>query len=488
MPPAPRNLLIIMSDEHSVKTLGCYGSPLARTPHLDALAARGTRFADAYCCNPVCIPARATFATGRYTHQVGYWDNADPYEGSVPSWHHRLRERGHRVDAIGKLHFRGTGDDNGFSAEHIPMHVIDGKGDLLGLVREDLPERKGAWKMAGMAGPGESMYTRYDRDIAARAQVWLHEDARRHGDRPWVLFVSFVAPHFPLTAPAEYFYDYYESHALPWPKLYAADERPDHPFLRDYAGSFVYDRHFDTPDKVRRAVAGYYGLCTFLDEQVGKVLGALEAAGLASDTRVLYTSDHGDNLGARGLWGKSTLYQEAAAVPLIVAGDGIPAGRVVDTTVSHVDVWPFVFDATGERDEDTVAPGMPGVSLFDLAAGAAPERTVLSEYHGMGSTTGAFMVRVGSWKYVHYAAYPPQLFDLAEDPEERVDRAADPACAAIRREARERLESMLDPQEVDARAKARQAALLAANGGREAVIARGDLGFSVPPGVAPMFD
>ena len=237
-------------------------------------------------------------------HRIGYWDNADPYEGSVPSWHHHLRGRGHRVEAIGKLHFRSTGDDNGFCAEHLPMHVVEGKGDLLGLIREALPERKGAWKMSGMAGPGESMYTRYDRDIAARAQIWLHEEARRYGDRPWVLFVSFVAPHFPLTAPAEHFYRYYEDDALPWPKLYAPGERPAHPYVTDYAGSFCYDRYFGNEDLVRRGVAGYYGLCTFLDEQIGKVLAALDATGLADSTTVLYTSDHGDNLGSRGLWGQ----------------------------------------------------------------------------------------------------------------------------------------------------------------------------------------
>jgi choline-sulfatase len=485
---APQNLLVIMSDEHSVKTLGCYGSPIARTPHLDALAARGTRFASAYCCNPVCIPARATFATGLYTHQVGYWDNADPYEGAIPSWHHHLRERGHRVDAIGKLHFRSTDDDNGFSAEHIPMHVIDGKGDLMGLIRDRLPERNGAYKMASMAGAGESMDTRYDRDIAAAAQVWLHEEAARHTDRPWVLFVSFVAPHFPLTAPAEYFYEYYENERLPWPKLYEHAQRPDHPFVRDYAGSFVYDRHFDSRDRVRRAVAGYHGLCTFLDEQVGKVLAALESTGLAGNTRVLYTSDHGDNLGARGLWGKSTLYQEAAAVPLIVAGDGLPAGRVVDEHVSHVDFWPFVFEATGAPVPGSGDYTHPGISLAALAHGARPDRTVLSEYHGMGSTTGAFMVRLDRYKYVHYVDYPAQFFDLREDPEELVDRARDPAMQAPLREAHARLTSMLDPAQIDARAKARQAQLLASNGGREAVIARGDLGFSVPPGVTPMFD
>jgi choline-sulfatase len=203
---------------------------------------------------------------------------------------------------------------------------------------------------------------------------------------------------------------------------------------------------------------------------------------------VVYTSDHGDNLGSRGLWGKSTLYEEAAAVPLIVAGDGVPSGHVVEHHASHVDFWPFVFEATGEQMPPPMDHPFPGTSLFALARGARPERTILSEYHGMGSTTGAFMVRLEQYKYVHYVNYPAQFFDLHEDPEELVDRASDPGMRPAMREARGRLAAMLDPVQVDARAKARQAHLLALNGGREAVIARGDLGFSVPPGVTPMFD
>jgi choline-sulfatase len=484
----PRNLLIIMSDEHSVRTVGCHGNPVVQTPHIDALAARGTRFASAYCTSPVCIPARAGFAVGRYQHQAGFWDNADPYDGSVPSWHHRLRERGHTVVSIGKLHFRSAEDDNGFTEEQIPMHVIEGKGDLMGLVREDMPERKGAWKMAGMAGPGESIYTRYDRDITERAQIWLREEASRHRDRPWVLFVSIVSPHFPLTAPSEYFYRYYLDPDLPWPKRYAPADRPDHPYLAEYGSTFAYDRHFESADRVRRAVAGYYGLCSFLDEQIGKLLHALEDSGLAGNTRVIYTSDHGDNLGARGLWGKSTLYEEAAAVPLIVSGEGIPAGRLVEQPVSHVDVHPFILECVGETGASGDEGERPGISLASFIEGTAPERPVLCEYHGMGSSAGIFMLRFGRFKYVHYVAHPEQLFDLEDDPEELTDLAGDRARAGVLAEARERLRGILDPAQIDARAKRRQAELLARNGGRAAVIARGDLGFSVPPGVAPMFD
>ena len=485
MTTKPQNLLIIMSDEHTPKALGCYGHDFVHTPNLDALAARGTRFSSAYCASPVCIPARASFATGKYIHQIGYWDNADAYDGRVPSWHHRLRERDHRVVSIGKLHFRDYGGDHGFSEEIIPMHIVGGKGDLMGLVRSDLPVRKGAYKMARMAGPGESQYTFYDREIVSRAQIWLREEAPKYSDKPWVLFVSFVSPHFPLTAPPEHFYRYY-NRDLPVPKLYERSVRPDHPYQNDYRSSFNYDDYFDAAS-LKKALAGYYGLCSFLDENVGKLLSTLDDLGLENDTRIVYTSDHGDNLGSRGMWGKSTLFEEAAGVPLIIAGQGLPAGKVVATPVSHVDAMPFVYDAVG-LDEPQLKDGLPGVSLFDLAHGGEPERNVLTEYHGMGSVTGAFMIREGKYKYIYYVHYPAQLFDLEADPEELDDLAAKPDYAQVLQLCKDKLWALCDPDEVDAQARRRQAELLEVNGGREAVIERGDLGFSPAPGAVHGFD
>jgi choline-sulfatase len=482
----PKNLLILMSDEHNPKLMGCAGHPVIRTPNIDALAKAGTRFTSAYTTCPICVPARAAFAVGKYVHQIGYWDNADGYDGAIPSWHHRLRERGHEVVSIGKLHFRGAaGDDHGFTQEIVPMHIIEAIGDVKGLVRDDIPMRKGGDKMAKLAGPGESPYTVYDRDIAARAQIWLHEAAERSHDKPWVLFVSFVAPHFPLTAPPEWYYHYLRQD-LPWPKQYARNERPHHPFLADYARVVDYDTHFRSPEDVKRALAGYYGLVSSLDENIGKVLKALERAGLGEDTRVIYTSDHGDNLGARGLWGKSTLYDESSGVPLMMAGEGIAQGKVCDTPSSHVDVYPFVFDCVG-----ALVPaddGHPGVSLAALGEGEKPDRGVVSEYHAISAVAGAYMLREGPYKYMHYVAYAPQLYDLSRDPEELVDVAGDPAYAEVLERCRRRMLSMFDPVEVDARAKRRQAELLARYGGREAALARGDLGFTPAPGTRPELD
>jgi choline-sulfatase len=479
----PANLLVLMSDEHNPKYLGVAGHSFIATPNLDALAARGTRFASAYTTCPICVPARAAFAVGRYVHEIGYWDNADGYDGAIPSWHHALRERGHRVVSIGKLHFRGrTGDDHGFSEEIIPMHIIESIGDVKGLVREDIPKRKGGDKMANRAGPGESPYTVYDRDIASRAQIWLHEEAPKWRDRPWVLFVSFVLPHFPLTAPPHWFYRY-RQRDLPMPKQYAHHERPHHPYIDTYAHTVDYDTHFTSADDVKRAVAGYAGLVSTLDENIGNVLRALRDCGLESSTRVLYTSDHGDNVGARGLWGKSTFYEESAGVPLILAGPDVDSGRVVDTPTSHIDCAPTIMESVG-APRSAGKRALPGASLFAIASGATPSRPVVSEYHAIGSTTGAYMLRFGRYKYCHYVTHRPQLFDLEADPEELKDVAGDPAYVDIVAEGERRLRAVLDPEAVDLRAKKRQAELLAHFGGRDAALARGDLGFTPAPGTA----
>jgi len=473
-----------MSDEHNPKILGRAGHPIIETPHLDSLIDRGTYFKNTYTTSPVCIPARAGFACGKYINQIGFWDNADAYDGSIPSWHHIVREKGYNVTSIGKLHFRDYEEDHGFTEEQIPMHILGGKGDLLGLIRDDLPRRGGSKKMAALAGPGESQYTFYDKEICSKAQIWLREKALKE-NKPWVLFVSFVAPHFPLTAPPEHFYKYW-GRDLPMPLLYAREERPKHPYLEDYRNSFCYDDYFEDTDQVKRALCGYFGLVSYLDENIGKILNTLNEVGLAENTNILYTSDHGDNLGARGLWGKSTMFEEIAGVPLIMAGPDVPKGIQIQDSVSHVDCFPTILQGVG-IDFQSVKDDHPGVSLFDIANGHKPDRTVISEYHGMGTTTGAYALRNGKWKYVYYPKYPAQLFDLENDPNEILDLGQDLKYSHVIEECHKKLLTVCDPVETDRRAKSRQAQNLAANGGREAVVARGDIGFTPAPGAAADF-
>jgi choline-sulfatase len=476
----PANLLFILSDEHNKRVLGCAGHPLVHTPNLDALAARGMRFTSAYTNCPICVPARASFATGRHVHQVRCWDNAIAFDGQAPTWGHRLMQQGHHVAAIGKLHYKESKPEtNGFDEEILPLHIVNGTGDLLGLIRDELPRRPGSLKLGPEAGPGESEYTRYDRSIAAEAVNWLKRSAPRHRDKPWALYVGFVSPHFPLIAPPQ-FYGLYPEDRVPWPDMYDAAERPRHPFLDAMRKCLCFDEPFDAP-MVRRAIAAYFGLVSFLDDNVGKILRALEDTGLAETTRVIYSSDHGDNLGARGLWGKSTMYEESAGIPLIMAGPGVPPGRSCGTPVTLADGHPTFIHALGAKP-DAHDKELPGSSLIDIAQGMLPQRTILSEYHAAGAITASYMIRHGNYKYIHYVGMPPMLFDLQADPNERNDLGRTPAFKPVVAECEARLRQVVDPETVDKRARADQRACIEKNGGKDAILKKGTFRYSPPPG------
>ena len=238
---------------------------------------------------------------------------------------------------------------------------------------------------------------------------------------------------------------------------------------------------------MRRALAAYFGMVSFLDDNIGKLVRALEASGLTSNTRVLYSSDHGDNLGTRRLWGKSTMYEEAAGVPMILAGPDVPQGVVCREPVSLVDAFPTIVAGAGlaPHPDDADLPGQP---LFDIVQGTAPRRTMLSEYHAAGAATGAFMIRKGPFKYVYYAGMPPQLFDLDADPQETRDLAQELGYSRLVKDCELALRRVVDPDKADALAKDDQKMRIAAMGGREALLMRGSFGYSPPPGTKPVYN
>ena len=474
-----RNVLFLMSDEHSREVAGCYGNPIVRTPNLDALAARGAVFENAYCNSPICVPSRASLATGDYVHRTGYWDSAAAYDGRVPSWHHRVREAGHDMVSIGKLHYRSPDDDCGFTEVRLPMYIVDGIGDTHGLLRRDRRVREVARELAQEAGRGMSVYARYDTRVADATVRWLRERGERRDDgRPWVLFSSMVSPHYPLIAPDE-FYDLYAGVDLPRPRLYAPADRPGHPAIDHYRATWNYDDHFDE-ERLRVGLKAYYGLCSFLDFQLGRILAALEESGFAGDTLVIYTSDHGENLGNRGLWGKCVMYEESSGVPMLATGPGIAAGTRCATPVSLVDVYPTVVElACGGLDARERA--LPGESLVGLAREQPANRVVFSEMHDDGSMTGEFMVRRGDWKLVHYVGHAPQLFNLAADPIEAHDLAGRPETTGIQGHLYDLLHGIVDPEAADRRAFADQEARIERLGGVEAILARPDFNFTPLP-------
>jgi choline-sulfatase len=417
------------------------------------------------------VPARASFATGLPVHRTGHWDNSFAYSGEPQSWAHVLADAGHDVVSIGKLHYRSADDDVGFVESIEPLYVVDGEGDILGCVREPLPPRWKTRKMAEDIGPGETAYTAYDRRIRDASIQWLGEKGKSNLDQPWTAFVSFMAPHFPLIAPDEYYALYANRDLMP--------EKPkaekEHPWLTAFRSSFLYD-NFDE-EKTRIALASYYGLVSFMDNNVGQVLSALDASGMSESTTVLYVSDHGDNAGERGLWGKSTLYEESAGIPTIIAGPGIPVGKVSQTPVTLMDVYPTALEAAeiAFSDDQTT-------SLISLASENDDQsRAVFVEYHAAGSATGAFMIRQAQWKYIYYVDFEPQLFDLSADPDELNDLGGSVTHSDIRDMLHNILCSICDPTEVDFRAKSDQNAKIERHGGREAVVAKGGFGATPAP-------
>ena len=452
----PPNFLVIISDEHRKDALGCAGHPLVHTPHLDRLAACGTRFTNAYTSSPMCVPTRAALACGDHVHRGGFWDSATPYDGSATTWMHRVRDAGHEMVSIGKLHFRSGEDDNGFSEEILPMHVVGGVGWMAALLREDPPAYDAAAELAADSGPGSSSYTDYDLAITAAATEWIA--ARRNAEQPWAAFVSLVSPHFPLRAPQE-FYDLYADADFDL----EPQQLPDHPEIRNLAGFFNYERHF-TAETRHAAMAGYFGLTSFLDDCVGEILATLEESGQAEDTVILYLSDHGELLGDKGMWTKQVMYEASAGIPMILAGPGVPDGTVRNTAASIVDVAATALDVMLDTSDNST----PGLSLRQLAQDPDDaDRTVLCEYHDGGSTTGAFMVRWGDWKYVCYPGMPPQLFNLAEDPSEDHDLGSDVSqrAASARAEGAYRLAAICDADTVNRQCFADQAARIEALGG-----------------------
>ena len=472
----PYNVLFIMADEHQQKAAGCYGHPFVRTPTLDMLAASGTRFTNAYTNSPICVPARASFATGREVHEIGYWDNAHAYDGRIKGWGHGLQEAGMRAVSVGKLHYRNAEDPTGFDPQIVPLHIVEGKGAVSASVKRPLGPPIKKSKLATQIGPGDSSYIRYDRSIMEQTCHWLRNEARNHSAKPWVLFCSFVCPHYPLIAPPE-FYQLYPHGMLTTPKG-SAQDYPLHPWIAKFQQMQRHDDFF-TDETRKIAIASYYALCSYMDSNVAQVLAALEQSGLRDDTLVVYTADHGENLGTRRLWGKSNMYEEAAAIPLLIAGPGVPAGKTVNTPVSLADGAATIMDAVGLPAQ--IVPGHRSIRAIANEPDDM-QRVVLSQYHATGADTAVFMIRKGRYKYIHYVEYSPELFDQERDPEEEHNLAADPAHAAILSELTAELTARLDPIAVNARAQASQAALVQACGGREAVLAKGSFQGTPAPG------
>lgn len=438
----PPNVLIVMSDEHAPMFSGPYGHGMVRTPHMDRLAAEGVTFANAYCNAPLCVPSRMSFLTGRYASRLGVFDNASPLRSDVPTYAHLARAAGYDVALAGQQHFVGPDRLHGFQcqlARDIASDLTSKAADW----RAGVGPEAEPWTGPYEAGPGTSAYNLADDEVADAAISWLREPARL--EKPWVLCASFLAPHFPLVVP-EQFWNLYPLDEIDMPNSPQTplhEQHPVHQRMRRILGLSEY------PDEViRRARAAYYGLISYVDEKIGQLLAALDQTGRADDTLVIYTSDHGEMNGEHGLWRKSNFYEQSVRVPLQMRWPNeLPAGRSVGEVVSLVDVTASVITVTAQ---EAVAP-VDGDDLLPLARGEANgwKNDAYAEYLAHGVIRPMLMLRSGRYKLNVSQGDPDQLFDLDDDPDERTDLGQHPGFAGTRSKLRRQLQRYADLDELE---------------------------------------
>jgi choline-sulfatase len=455
------NLLFLFSDQHAFHVAGCYGDRIAQTPNLDRLSADGVTFDAAYCPSPICVPSRMSMLTARHPSAQECWTNDDFLVSDRATWPHALGAAGYRPILVGRLHAMGPDQLHGYAEREIGDHSPNWGGvkrhDMGVLNETNDPHRTSLTR----SGPGESVYEVKDRDVTRAAVACLDRlgAERKAGSKnPFALTVGFMLPHPPYVATKD---DYarFVGQVKP-PRLARGAPEAEHPWLAWWRKN----RSIETVDAadVLRARTAYYALTYRLDAMIGEVLDALKRNGLADNTLIVYSTDHGDQIGERGLWWKHTFYEESVRVPLILSWPGnLPQGERRRQIVNLVDLTATMLDALG-------APALPhaqGRSFLDVARDAkAPwEDETVSEYctDEIPVWTGGMavrqrMLRRGDWKLIYYHGYRPQLFNLAEDPDELRDLGADPAHASMRDRLLERLLSDWSPDAIDSRMKARR--------------------------------
>jgi len=438
----PPNILLVMVDQLAASWLPAYGHGVVQAPSFTALAREGVVFGAAYCASPLCAPSRAALLTGRLPSRTRVYDNAAEMRASLPTVTHALRSAGYATALAGKMHFVGPDQLHGFE-ERLTPDVYPAGMDWTPDWRAPLGERL-PWyhTMDSVLHPGvstASMQVDYDDEVCFHAVRALYDHARARPRDPFFLVASFTSPHDPWELPPRWWdrYDRAEIALPAVPSIPLEEADPHSARLRAMCGT---DAAALDDEQIRRARHAYFAAISYVDDRIGTVLRALTDSGLADDTVVVFTADHGEMLGERGLWFKMAFFEDSARVPLVVrAPEALAsAGTRVAAPVSLLDLAPTLLDLAGVPGDAEARAGLDGVTVAPLlrAGAAARPEPVVAEYLAEGVTAPMVMVRDGALKYVRCPGDPDQLFDLDADPRELRNLAGDDRRAeALRAEA-----------------------------------------------------
>ncbi len=424
------NILVVMADQLAPHFTGAYGHKVAKTPHLDALAARGMRFDAAYCNSPLCAPSRFSFMSGQHISRIAAYDNASEFKASVPTFAHYLKSLGYRTCLAGKMHFVGPDQMHGFE-DRVTTDIYP--ADFAWTPDWEAPdERIDKWyhnmqtvKESGVAHA--TFQIDYDDEVGFAANRWLFDVARDKAlgnDAPFAMVASFIHPHDPYVARPEW-WNLYTDDEIDLPAFVPALEDQD-PFSRRLLDGIEASYVPLTEEEILRARHAYLANVSYFDSKIGELVQTLEETGELDSTIVIVTADHGDMLGERGLWYKMNFFEHSARIPLVMAGPGIAVGAA-QNAVSLVDLLPTFIDIGG-GDETMIGEPIDGRSLMPLARGAEdPVDEAIGEYCAEMTGYPVIMIRRGPLKYIHCDSDPPQLYDLSADPMETKNLVSDPS-------------------------------------------------------------
>ena len=453
------NILFIMADSLVPFVTGPYGDTAGATPNLDALAARGTVFENAYCNSPLCAPSRASMMTGRYVSELAAFDNATEFSSEWPTIPYALRAAGYETTLFGKMHYVGHDQLHGFDRR------VAWEGDYTtGFNIEDIYQLAWSYEKPARNNPvgkdwmGPSyVYSKewdyyprhYDDDEIIHKEALAFLAKKGRDDKPFFCCVSYHAPHNPFWIPEE-FAAPFRGADIPLPQVPEGVDTCHGP-MDTWLNIFHYLPEVRSammqPENLRWLYETYYGMVYNLDLRVGELIQALKASGLHDNTAIVFASDHGDMLGQRGMLQKRYLYEWSVRVPLIIA---LPQhdqrhARVSDL-VSLIDLFPTF----AEMGNAPAPKNLPGRSLLPAltAPASLQARPVFCEYHGEGVLAPCFSVRDGDFKYVYVHEHEERLYNVAEDPVELTNPMEKNGCEDIAATLKKTLLTRFDPAQI----------------------------------------
>jgi choline-sulfatase len=447
---------MIMADSLSPHFTGFHGDRCGATPTLDRLASEGVVFERTYCNSPMCAPSRASFVSGRYVGEIGAFDNANEFSSDWPTIAHSLGGLGYETAIIGKMHFTGYDQWHGFDLRL--AHEADYTSRYNPANYRIAYDWAGpsAGNPAGASWMGHSYVKapqwdhyphHYDRDVAIHGEAMKYLDAKAKERKPFFACVSYHAPHNPFWIPAADRAPF-EKMDLPLPGP-QGDLETCHGPMDQWLNDFHYlpdirDRLL-TKDNLRWLYTNFYGMIADFDRRVGELLAHLERLGLAENTMIVFTSDHGDMMAHRGMIQKRTFYEYSLRVPFIWKFPGRwRAGARVTAPVSLIDLFPTLADVAGAAAPE----GLPGRSLRrSIETGAEPaERTVFAEYHGEGVHAPCYAAIRRNAKYVYVHGHEERFYRPDDDGEELTNRIGEASAKATIASLRSELLKTFDPE------------------------------------------